>query len=292
MHRCLKHQKRRGKVAETALITGASYGIGRELAILCARDGLDLVLVARSKDRLTELEEELRNRYTVSTRVSCLDLTEPDAPQRLYQEVTQEGMEIGVLINNAGYGFAGAFAEGETNMQLDMVQLNVTALTLLTRLFVPSMLSRGRGRILNLASTASFQPGPYMAVYYATKAYVLSFSEALSEEVRKDGVTVTALCPGPTATAFQSRAKMEGSRLWRLGVMDAKTVAEKGYRGMMAGRTIVVTGLANRLLVQSVRFSPRFLVRRVAKWLNQSSDVSHQSSENRGPNNSEGSDGS
>jgi hypothetical protein len=255
-------------MAETALVTGASGGIGRELAFLCAQDGHDLVLVARSKDRLAELEEELRGRYTISISVISMDLTEPDAPQRLYDEITQAGIEVDILINNAGFGFAGAFAEAETKMQVDMVQLNVTVLTHLTRLTLPSMLSRRRGRILNVASTASFQPGPFMAVYYATKAFVLSFSEALAEEVGGSGVTVTALCPGATATEFQSRAKTVDSRLRHLGLMDAKTVAEQGYRGMMAGKTIVVTGLLNRFLVQAVRFSPRFMVRKVVRWLN------------------------
>jgi short-subunit dehydrogenase len=255
-------------MTNTALVTGASYGIGRELARLCARDGYDLVLVARSKDRLAELEEELRTRHSISVTCVSMDLTEPDAPQKLYEETMRAGIEVAILINNAGYGYAGPFAEGETKMQVDMVQLNVTALTHLTRLFLPSMLSRGRGRILNVASTASFQPGPFMEVYYATKAFVLSLSEALAEELRDSGVTVTVLCPGPTATEFHARAKTADSRLRHLGVMDAGAVAEQGYRGMMAGKVIVVTGLLNRLLVQSIRFSPRFMVRKVTRWLN------------------------
>ncbi len=160
---------------ETALVTGASYGIGRELAILCAREGCDLVLVARNKDRLDELEEELRGRYTISICVIPMDLTEPDAAQKLYDETTRAGIEVDILVNNAGFGYTGAFAEADTRMQLDMIQLNVTALTHLSRLALPSMLSRGRGRIMNVASTASFQPGPFMAVYYATKAFVLFF---------------------------------------------------------------------------------------------------------------------
>jgi short-subunit dehydrogenase len=253
---------------ETALVTGASYGIGRELAMLCARDGCDLVLVARSKDRLDELAEELRSRHTISIWAIPLDLTEPGSPQMLYGETERAGIEIDILVNNAGYGYAGAFAEGETDMQVDMVQLNVTALTHLTRLFLPSMLTRGRGRILNVASTAAFQPGPFMAVYYATKAFVLSLSEALAEECRGRGVTVTALCPGPTATEFQSRAGTADSGLRRLGVMDARTVAEQGYRGMRAGKAIVVNGFFNRLLVQSVRLAPRSVVRKVTSCLN------------------------
>jgi short-subunit dehydrogenase len=252
----------------TALVTGASWGIGWELASLCARDGHDLVLVARTEERLTELEKDLEGRYQASVRVVPMDLTEPGAPRSLYNELSQSGVEIDVLINNAGFGDVGPFSEADTAKLLDMLQLNVVALTHLTRLFLPGMLGRGRGRILNVASTAAFQPGPFMAVYYATKAYVLSFSEALTGECSGTGVTVTALCPGPTATEFQSRARMGGAKLRRLRMMDARPVAEEGYRAMMNGTAIVVNGFQNRLLAQSVRFAPRSLVRKVTRWLN------------------------
>ncbi len=252
----------------TALVTGASWGIGWELASLCAADGHDLILVARSAERLTALEKQLSERHGISTRVVPMDLTEPEAPRALYDELAKSDVEVDVLINNAGFGDAGPFSEADTAKQLGMLQLNVVALTHLTRLFLPGMLGRGRGRILNVASTAAFQPGPFMAVYYATKAYVLSFSEALTEECSGTGVTVTTLCPGPTATEFQSRARMGGAKLRRLHMMDARSVAEEGYRAMKNGRAIVVNGLQNRLLAQSVRFSPRWLVRKVTRWLN------------------------
>lgn len=252
----------------TALVTGASWGIGWELATICARDGHDLVLVARSEERLIELEKELSRRYQVSARVVSMDLTEPEAPRALYDELSQAGVEIDVLINNAGFGDVGPFSEADTEKLLGMLQLNVVALTHLTRAFLPGMLGRGRGRILNLASTAAFQPGPFMAVYYATKAYVLSFSEALTGECSGTGVTVTALCPGPTATEFQSRARVGGAKLRRLSMMEARPVAEEGYRAMMNGKAIVVNGFQNRLLSQSVRFAPRSLVRKVTRWLN------------------------
>jgi short-subunit dehydrogenase len=236
--------------------------------VIFAEAGRDLVLVARTKERLESLGEELRGRFKVKVRVVPTDLTDPEAPARLFEELARAGIDIDFLVNNAGYGKAGPFAESDPDSQVGMVRLNVSALTHLTRLFIPPMLSRGRGRILNVASTAAFQPGPFMAVYYATKAYVLSFSEALAEELRGTGVTVTALCPGPTATEFQGRASLRRSRLANMGMATAVSVAEQGYRGMMKGRTIVVTGLRNRLLAQSVRFSPRLVVRRAVRWIN------------------------
>jgi short-subunit dehydrogenase len=253
---------------ETAVVTGASFGIGRDLAEICAREGHDLVLVARTQEKLESVREELERRFAVSSRVYAMDLTESAAPNELCAALEKKGIEVELLVNNAGFGSAGPFVEADLQLQLDMIQLNIKALTHLSRLLLPPMVERGRGRILNVASVAGFQPGPFMAVYYASKAFVLSFSEAMAEEVRGKGVTVTALCPGPTATEFQARAKMESSRLRRLGLMSSRAVAEQGYRGMMGGRTVVVAGLMNRLLVQSLRLSPRFVVRKVAKWLN------------------------
>jgi hypothetical protein len=253
-------------MADTALITGASSGIGWELSKLCAEDGMDVVLVARNGERLKELAEELVERCDISAKVIAGDLTEPDVPDVIFEELL--GKPVDVLINNAGYGSQGAFSESDRGWQLNMVRLNVLALTHLTHLFLPEMLRRGTGRILNVASTAAFQPGPLMAVYYASKAYVLSFSEALAEEIRGSGVTVTALCPGPTATEFQARAHMESSRLRRVGMMDASRVAKEGFLGMNKGKAVVVNGWKNWLLTQSIRYSPRFAVRRVVKWLN------------------------
>ena len=250
------------------LVTGASTGIGRELATLCAAHKRNLVLVARSENKLLSLAESLRSEHGVRVEVLVQDLSEPGAAEKTKAEVAALGLDVDALINNAGFGYLGPFQQAETGNQLDMVQLNITALTHLTSLFLPDMVEKGRGRILNIASTASFQPGPFMAVYYATKAYVLSFSEALTEELRGTGVTVTALCPGVTATEFQARAKTADSGLIRLGMQDAGFVAKVGYRAMVKGKAVAVPGLVNRFLVLLVRLSPRFAVRRVVRHLN------------------------
>ena len=250
------------------LVTGASTGIGRELATLCAAHKRNLVLVARSEDKLLSLAESLRSEHGVRVEVLVQDLSEPGAAEKTRAEVAARGLDVDALINNAGFGYLGSFQQAETGNQLEMVQLNIMALTHLTRLFLPNMVEHGRGRILNVASTASFQPGPFMAVYYATKAYVLSFSEALTEELRGTGVTVTALCPGVTATEFQARAKMADSGLIRFGMQDASFVAKVGYRAMVKGKAVAIPGLVNRFLVLLVRLSPRFAVRRVVRHLN------------------------
>ena len=250
------------------LVTGASTGIGRELAKLCAADKRNVVLVARSEDKLEALAETLRSDHGVDVEVLVRDLQDPEAAEKTHLEVRSRGLEIDTLINNAGFGYLGPFHEAEPSNQLDMIHLNVTALTHLTRLFLPELVARKRGQILNIASTASFQPGPFMAVYYATKAYVLSFSEALSEELRGTGVTVTALCPGVTDTGFQARAQSADSRLIRLGMQDARFVAEVGYRAMVRGKAVAIPGLANRFLALVVRLSPRSAVRRVVRRLN------------------------
>jgi short-subunit dehydrogenase len=250
---------------KTALITGASSGIGRELAELCARDGYDLVLVARRADRLRELEAKWTAQYAVRVRSVPMDLIDEDAPQRLFDELA--GAPIDILVNNAGFGAYGPFAETEVATLVEMVRVNVLALTHLTRLFLPAMVQRGDGRILNLASMAAFEPGPLMAVYYATKAYVLSFSEALSEELRGSGITVTAFCPGPTATEFQSRAQLERSGLLRVAQADVGPIAEAGYRAMMQGKAVAVPGILNKIVTFLIRMGPRFLVRRVVHKL-------------------------
>lgn len=246
---------------KTALITGASSGIGLELAMLCARDGYDLVLVARREDRLRELEEKWTAQYSIDVRYVPLDLSDGAAPQKLFDELA--GTPIDILINNAGFATYGPFAETDVASQVGMVRVNVLAVTHLTRLFLPSMVQRGEGRILNLASMAAFVPGPLMAVYYSTKAYVLSFSEALSEELRGSGVTVTAFCPGPTATEFQARARLERSGLLRIAQADVGPIAEAGYRAMMKGETVAVPGILSKVATVLIRIAPRFLIRRV-----------------------------
>ncbi len=252
---------------DIVLLTGASSGIGMELAECFAREGHELVLVARSKEKLEELGAGLAGRYGVRTTAIACDLSVPNAAEQLAAELESRGLQADVLVNNAGYGLYGEFQETEWEREQQMMQLNMIALTQLTKRMLPGMLSRGRGRILNVASTASFQPGPLMAVYYATKAYVLSFSEAIAEELEGTGVTVTALCPGPTASGFQSAAAMEKSKLVNgsLPMMDARTVAEQGYAGMKRGERVVIPGIVNKLLVQSVRVTPRRLVTKLVK---------------------------
>jgi len=252
----------------STLITGASSGIGYELAKRFARDRHDLVLVARSRARLAEIAEELSGATGVAVKVIPKDLSRPGAAQEVFDELGRESISVTMLVNCAGFGTWGLFAEDDPAVDQEMMRLNMVALTQLTSLAVPEMLGRRNGRILNVASTAAFQPGPRMAVYYATKAYVLSFSEALANELSGTGVTVSTLCPGPTRTAFGERAKMAGTRVFRMGAMDAATVAAAGYRGLMKGRAVIVPGLLNRLLVQSVRVSPRRLVTAVVRFLN------------------------
>jgi len=254
--------------AGTAVVTGASSGIGLELARLLARDGYDLVLVARSVDKLDRLGAELAVQHRIRARSVGADLASPDAPGAIAEMLKQAAVQVEVLVNDAGYGTSGPFATTDLRTELDLLQVNVVALTHLTKLLLPAMLAGKRGRILNVASTAAFQPGPLMAVYYASKAYVLSFSEALAEELSGSGVTVTTLCPGPVPTGFQTRAGVDLTRLVRTPlVMDAATVARAGYAGLMKGKRLVVPGLGNKLLVQSERFAPRRLVTKIARFL-------------------------
>jgi len=261
-------------VAGTALITGASGGIGLELARLFARDGWSLVLVARRADRLDALAGELRGRFGAPVEVIPADLSVPGAPGEIARALRVRSVAVDVLVNDAGVGVYGPFAATDLEAELGMIQVNVTALTHLTKLLLPGMIRRGRGRLLNVASTAAFQPGPLMAAYYATKAYVLSLSEALSEELEGSGVTVTALCPGPALTGFQAAAGMERSKLFRrIGVLDAVTVAHAGYAGLMKGKRVVVPGLVNKILAQSVRFAPRRLLTAIVRRMQESESV-------------------
>jgi uncharacterized protein len=248
-----------------AVVTGASSGIGKELAKLIAADGYDLVLVARRQERLDSLARELSVAHGISARVLAADLADPKSPERLVEELEKEKLSIDVLVNNAGLGIYGRLWETDIHRQIEIIQVNLVALTELTGLLLPGMVSRRRGRILNLASTAAFQPGPYMAVYYATKAYVLSFSEAIAEELKGTGVTVTALCPGPTNTEFQEQAGIEDTWLFRGPlVQDAAIVARIGWKAAKKGKRVVIPGFGNKILKETVRFSPRRLVTAVA----------------------------
>jgi short-subunit dehydrogenase len=252
----------------TALITGASGGIGYELAKLFAKDGYDLVLVARSGDKLSQVAAELQGQFGITVKTVALDLAAALAAKLLFDQLQSGGVVVDVLVNNAGFGTFGEFSGVAEEEILGQIQLNITALTELTRWFLPAMLARRGGKIMNVASTAAFQPGPLMAVYYATKAYVLSFSEALANEVAGSGVVVSCFCPGATDTGFQKRAKMEDSRLFKkIGAMNVETVARDGYRGLMAGRTVVISGVQNWLVAESVRFAPRKLVTALSRWV-------------------------
>ncbi len=226
-----------------ALTTGASTGIGRELAEVCAAEGWNQVLVARNQDRLKIVAEELRAVHKVQTRVLPVDLSTTGVAEKVFGAVRD--VPISLLINNAGFGTYGAFAESTFSEQSEMIEVNVAALVQLTRLFMQPMLERSSGRILNVASTAAFQPGPKVSVYYASKAFVFSFSYALADELQGTGVTVTVLCPGMTKTEFQKRANMkEGGPF---GLMSARTVAEQGFHGMMRGKRVVIPGMMNRI---------------------------------------------
>jgi short-subunit dehydrogenase len=250
---------------KTALITGASFGIGLELARIFARENHNLVVVARSADKLRQLAAELEKAHGTRSLILAVDLTEPGASAYVLDQTTRADVVVDVLVNNAGFGQYGPFAESDLEECLRQIQLNITTLTHLTRLYLPGMIERKSGRILNVASTAAFQPGPLMAVYFATKAYVLHFSEAIANELDGTGVTVTCLCPGATATEFHKRAHATGMRLLRMGSMDARTVAEDGYRALMARKPVVISGFRNWLVAQSVRFAPRRLATAIAR---------------------------
>ena len=252
-------------MSKTALITGASGGIGYELALLFARDGFDCILVARSRDNLDALGARIEAEFRVKTLVLAKDLSKPSSVDEIYEEVSAASMPVDVLVNNAGFPVYGLFTVTDLGTELEMLQVNVVALTQLTKLFLRGMIERRYGRILNLASTAAFEPGPLMAVYYASKAYVLSFSEALANELHGTGVTVTTLAPGPTRTGFQKRGRLEDSRLVQGNIGDAPSVALAGYRGLMAGKTLVIPGFSNKLIPWIVRVSPRGVVTRVVR---------------------------
>ncbi len=255
-----------GAPRKTALITGGSGGIGLELAKVFARNAFDVVLVARKRDTLEAAAGQLEGKFNITAHVFAADLRRREAPLSIFDFLQNENIPIEILVNNAGFGLGGDFADTDLDRELEMIQVNIAALTHLTKLFLPAMIKRKSGKILNVASTAAFQPGPLMSVYYASKAYVLSFSEALSEELRDTGVTVTALCPGPTKTDFAATAQVGHSRLFTLfGVADAASVAEFGYQAMMQGKRVAIPGIRNKLVAESHRFFPRNLVTRVAR---------------------------
>jgi short-subunit dehydrogenase len=255
-------QKRNGAHRRTALVTGGSGGIGLELAKVLARNGFDVVLVARKRDSLEAAAGQLEGKFGIRAHVFAADLKLPDTPQAIYDFLRNENIDVDILVNNAGFGLGGEFADTSLQRELDMIQVNIVALTALTKLFIPAMIKRRSGRVLNLASTAAFQAGPLMAVYYATKAYVLSFSEALAEELRNTGVSITALCPGPTRTDFADTAELttSNSGLFNaFGTADAADVAKYGYDAMMSGKRLAIPGFKNKIIAQAQRIAPRSL---------------------------------
>jgi short-subunit dehydrogenase len=247
-----------GSTRQTALITGASTGIGVDLAVCFARDGYDLILTARSESALRSVAERLANMYHVRATAIAQDLGQIGGGTKLADAIRQQGLRVDALVNNAGYGQAGAFHESDLSAELGMIDLNDRALVELTHLFWPSMLAHRTGGVLNVASTAAFQPGPLMATYYASKAFVLSFSEALWEEARGTGVRVSCLCPGPTLSKFRDRAGTDKKKLSRASTpMTSASVAELGYRAWRDNKRVEVTGLRNRVLAAAVPFLPR-----------------------------------
>ncbi|MGZ6132387.1 MAG: SDR family NAD(P)-dependent oxidoreductase [Myxococcaceae bacterium] len=255
-------------MGRTALVTGASSGLGEEFARLFANDGVDLILVARRRERLESLADALRAPGKVSVQVIAADLGVPGDVERVIREVQAHGAEIEFLVNNAGLGNVGPFAGSALGTQLMMVDVNIRALVRLTHAFLPAMLQRRRGRVLNIGSTAGLQPGPFGAVYYASKAFVNSFTEALAHELKGTGVTATVSLPGATATEFASVAGSGESRLFRSGVMTSAEVARDAYRAMLQGKAFVVHGWKNKVLGFSVRLGPRSVVRAISAAMN------------------------
>jgi len=251
----------------TALITGASSGIGMALCEEFAKDGYDLILAARSVDKMQAHASALHARHGVQVTVIGADLESASGAQQLHAQVKQKGITLDALVNNAGYAIFGEFKDTDLSSTLGMMQLNMNTVVVLTKLFLPDLIAT-KGRLLNVASTAAFQPGPLMAVYYATKAFVLYFSEAIACELEGSGVTVTALCPGPTASGFQDKAAMQSSGLVKNKKLPtSESVAASGYRAMKRGKRVHVPGFINNVLVQSMRFTPRNWVTALVKQL-------------------------
>jgi short-subunit dehydrogenase len=254
---------------KTALITGASSGIGKALANQFAQDGYQLVLAARGVAKMQSLADELQRQFKVSVTVIGADLETHDGAARLHADIKARGIVLSALVNNAGYGAFGEFKDSALVSAVAMMQLNMNTVVVLTKLFLPDLLAT-RGKILNTASTAAFQPGPYMAVYYATKSFVLSFSEAIACELEDTGVTVTALCPGPTASGFQDKAELGNSALIKgKKLPTSEEVAALGYRAMQRGQRVYIPGFVNWAMAQSMRFTPRNLATKVVKILTQ-----------------------
>ncbi|MCH9029848.1 MAG: SDR family oxidoreductase [Bacteroidetes bacterium] len=253
---------------KTTLITGASAGIGYEFAKLFANEGYNLVITARNETKLNEISNEIKNKHNVNVKVLPKDLSKQNAAEEIFNELKSEKIDVDILVNNAGFGLFDDYWNIDHQEERDMLQVNIIALSELTNLFAKDMLNRGGGKILNVASIAAFQPGPTMAGYYASKAFVLRYSQALDFEMRRKGVQVSTLCPGPTLTEFQVRAKMEDINLFKKGfTMSAAEVAKTGYRGLMKGKSVIITGKMNRIVANSSKVSPSKVSMKIVDWL-------------------------
>jgi len=253
-------------MASTALITGASSGIGLELARVLARNGHHLILTARREEKLKQIKNELEINYGIQVTIFSIDLALADAPQKLFNFTEKESLHIDILINNAGIGDYGFFHESDWEKTATMIDLNIRSLTHLTRLYLPEMIKHDRAYVMNVASTAAFQPGPLMSVYYASKHYVLAFSEAIANELNGTGVSVTTLCPGPTESEFQKEANMEKSKLFdRFPVASSAEVAEYGYQAMMNGKRVAIHGTLNKIAPKFTSLFPRSFVTAVTR---------------------------
>ncbi len=256
------------KIRKTALITGATRGIGYEFTKLFARDSYDLVLVARSKNKLKEIQEDFGKKYNIDIIIIAKDLSATNAAINIFNEIEEKQIEIDVLVNNAGIGDFELFNNEKLLKISQIMQINIVALTELTKLFLKGMVDRKEGKILNVSSMAAFQPGPYMAVYYASKAYVQSFSEAVASELKGTGVTVTTLCPGPTKSGFQHEVRSEGSNLSRLNLLSSsEDVAKYGYKALQAGKEVAIPGFVNASLFKTAKIIPRKTTIQIVKKL-------------------------
>ena len=254
-----------GQQDRYALITGASTGIGYELAKLLAEDGKNLIIVSRNKERLEQVKTEIENKYGKRVRVLPRDLSDSKAPSEIFSEVEKEGVDVDVLVNNAGFGVFSLFSETDFQEELEMIQLHIYSLTYLTKLFLKKMLENKFGRILNVASLIGFLPVPLFSVYSASKAYVLHFSEALANELKGTGVSVTCLCPSPTDTLFNKRGNVENSKSAKGMMIDAATAAEAGYKALKRGKVIIVPGMKGKPLVILTRIAPRNLTTKMMR---------------------------
>jgi len=254
---------------KTAIVTGASSGIGRELALLIAERGFDLVLIGRDSERLGSLAQAIKNHHNRESTILPIDLASQTGAREVYEQCSRRSILPEILVNNAGYGLFGPFASLGIDEQLGMIQLNITTLTHLTRLFLPEMIRRRQGFVLNVASTAAFQPGPLMAAYYASKSYVVSLTIALAQELKGSGVSVSVLCPGPTKTEFHRRAGVKHTQVGNMAFMSARDVAESGIVQLLKGKTVIIPGFLNKVGAIGGRLLPMALAAQLVKQLHQ-----------------------